>query len=123
MYLDDLSHSTEIVLAERKLRRAGQMPPRPRRGVSMQRTRGSAGRAMAGLLKAGGTLRAAVGAQRPLGAAEAVVMTTVAVLLLALAAIAIVVPAVVTIPIAVLCAWQALSLLLRAYRLYVKRRK
>jgi cardiolipin synthase A/B len=118
MYLSDLGNATEIVLtANQKVRRAVPLPKRSRR-AKIRTARGSASRAVAGLLKAGGTFNAAVRSRRPLGAAEAVVMTTIAAALIAVAALTYFVPILVTVPIIVICVWQAFSLLLRAYKLY-----
>jgi cardiolipin synthase A/B len=121
MYLDDLAHSTEIVLtARQKVPQAEQLPrPRP----VAKTARGSAGRAMTGLLKMGNTVGAAITSRRPLGPAEVSVMLTGAVLLLCLVVLGAFIPWAVTLPVIGFSAWLAFALVVRAYRLYVGRNK
>jgi cardiolipin synthase A/B len=66
MYENDLTYSTEIVLAARKLHQAVPLVPRPRRG---RFTEGSAGRAMRGLLRVGNTVGAAISRRQEVGPA------------------------------------------------------
>ena len=81
MYLQDLAHSVEIVLREkRKVRPAAE---RPRIGPSQKTASGSAGRAAAGVLRIGNAVGAAITDHRVLGPAEAKIMFTVAWLLVA----------------------------------------
>ena len=115
MYEDDLAHSTEIVLSDRKLRRAVPAEPRPRRGRFAE---GSAGRAVSGLLRAGNTVGAAITSRQALGPAELSVLVTVAVLLLCLALVAVVWPLAIIVPAIVFPIWIAVSLFIRAYRLH-----
>jgi cardiolipin synthase len=113
MYLEDLAHSTEIVLRKsRKLRPVPGKDGPPRKTGS-----GSATRAATGVLRIGNAVGAAITNHRVLGPAEARIMFNVAALLLLLAALAILWPPLVAIPIAVLGGWVAVSLLIRAYRL------
>ena len=79
--------------------------------------RGSPGRLAAGAVGLGSAVGAAITNHRALGPAEAKVMTAGGVILLALAVAALVVPRLVTIPLAVLAAWVATTLLVRAVRL------
>jgi cardiolipin synthase len=118
MFLEDLKHSTEIVLSERKRVRATNHPepPRPRRYRKYRR--GSAGRAAIGALGIGSAVTAAITNHRILGPAEAKVMVAASGLLTALTVMAVFWPRVVTIPLAVLCLWIAAALLMRAYRLH-----
>ncbi len=118
MYLKDLEHSTEIVLSARNRVRPTAARP-PRRGKHGQR--GSVGRVAAGALSIGNAVGAAVTNHRVLGPAEATVMTGAGLLLLALTALALVVPRAITIPLAIIGAWTALALLMRAYKLSMQK--
>jgi len=119
MYLDDLAHSTEIVLSARKVRPAVM----PTRHAHLPRlAEGSARRAVTGLMRVGNTVGAAITSRRALGPAESVVLVSVAVLLLVLATVAILWPVAVTVPVVLFSAWLAASLLIRAYRLYRRRK-
>ncbi|MFZ0761479.1 MAG: phospholipase D-like domain-containing protein [Candidatus Sulfotelmatobacter sp.] len=118
MYLQDLSHSIEIVLLEKnKVRPAGGGSGPPQKTAA-----GSAGRAAAGVLRIGNTVGAAITNHRVLGPAEAKIMFVAAWLLLLLAVVAILWPRLVAVPIAVLGGWLAISLLVRAYRLRARRK-
>lgn len=117
MFLEDLDHSTEIVLsAKRRVRLAapaGQAMSRPRR----RRGGGSAGRTAAGVLRIGNVVTAAITNRRTLGPAESVLMLYGGLLLLILAIIAALWPWLIAVPLVVLGVWFAFALLLRAYRL------
>ncbi|MEQ1772478.1 MAG: phospholipase D-like domain-containing protein [Burkholderiales bacterium] len=111
MYEDDLGNATEILLSPRNRVRPMTMPARARgRG----RFRGSASRAAAGALRIGNTVGAAMTNHRVLGPAEAGIMAVVAVLILGLVAIAALWPLALVLPLCVLGAWIAVSLLVRA---------
>jgi cardiolipin synthase len=115
MFLEDLSHSTEIVLRERlRVRptagRTGNGPPR-------KSAAGSAGRTAAGVLRIGNTVGAAITNRRLLGPAEAKIMFGAALVLAFLTVVAVFWPEVIAIPIAVIGGWAAISLLVKAYRL------
>jgi cardiolipin synthase len=115
MFLDDLTHSTEIVLRDkRRVRPAARQTAvaLPRKTAS-----GSAGRAAAGVLRIGNTVGAAISNHRTLGPAEARIMFSAAVLLLIQTIVAILWPRVIAVPIALFGGWAAVSLLVRAYRL------
>ena len=116
MYLDDLSHATEVVLTARRRVRLSQRPEPPhRRPLGL--TRGSGGRAAAGALGIGSAVGAAITDRRVLGPAEARVMVGAGLVLGAVSAMAMRWPKVVAIPLAVMLGWVALSLLVRAARL------
>jgi cardiolipin synthase len=117
MFLEDLEHSTEIVLTESKKRvRVTARPeaPRHRRGSK----RAKAGRAALGALGVSKELGAALTDHRVLGLAEARVMVGGALLLLGLVFVAVLFPRWVTIPFATIGLWTALALLWRAYKLH-----
>jgi cardiolipin synthase len=118
MFLDDLKHSTEIVLSEKKRVRSTNHPEPPRRNRYKKYKRGSAGRAALGALGLGSAVSAAITNHRILGPAEAKVMVVASTVLLALAVVAVLWPRVVTIPLAVLGVWIAAALLIRSYRLH-----
>jgi cardiolipin synthase len=117
MFLEDLNHSTEIVLSDKKRVRATNHPEPPRRRRYRKYKRGSAGRAALGALGLGSAVSAAITNHRILGPAEVKVMVTASAFLLALSVIAVLWPRVVTIPLAVLGVWIAVALLIRSYRL------
>jgi cardiolipin synthase A/B len=117
-YLDDLSHATEIVLAGKH--------PRPaiERTQSRKHRRlkgGSASQTAARLVRLGHTVGAAITNRRELGPAERVIMFWGAGLLAVLALVSAYWPRAVAFPIAGLCAWIAVSLLVRAMKLRTKR--
>ena len=112
MYLDDLSHASEVVLTARRHVRLSQGPES--RGRSRGRLQGSSRRAAAGALGIGSAVGAAITNRRVLGPAEARVMAGAGLLLLVVSGVAMKWPRVVAIPLAVVMAWVALSLLFRA---------
>lgn len=117
MYEHDLANATEIVLSARNRVR----PTTPhRRGPSRG---GSASRAAAGALRLTSTVGAAITNRRVLGPAEAGVMLGVGVALLAFAVIAVVWPLFIALPLALLAAWVAVSLLVQARELRAARRR
>ncbi len=115
MYLEDLSHSVEIVLrANNKVRSSAEPTGN---GTPQKAASGSAGRAAAGVLRIGNTVGAAISNHRVLGPAEARIMFIVAGLLSVLSAVAILWPRMAAFPLALLGGWVAVSLLVRGYRL------
>lgn len=118
MFLDDLQHSTEIVLSERKRVRSTNLPEPPRRRRYHKYKRGSAGRAAIGALGLGSAVSAAITNHRILGPAEAKMMVVASTVLLLLSIVAVLWPRVVTVPLAILGAWIAAALLIRSYRLH-----
>ena len=115
-YLDDLLHSTEIVL-DGKHPRPVLVGTRPR-DLRSRLKRGSAGQTAARIVRLSHTLGAAITNHRELGPAERVIMYWGAALLALLAAVAANWPRAVAFPIAFLCAWIAVSLLVRAIKLH-----
>ena len=115
MYLDDLSHSTEIVLTSK--RRPQPIVPRRLRTRPRGAARGSANWAAKGVLRMGKVVGAAVISSRVLGPAEASLMLTGGLALAALVAVAILFPRVVAGGLAFMGAWVALTLLVQAWRL------
>src|SRR5688572_362914 len=118
MFLNDLSMSTEIVLTGRLRVRPTPTSERTQRPAT--RASGSAGRAAAGAIRLGNTVGAAIANRRTLGPAEASIMQVTASLLIGLALVAFLWPRVVAIPLAVISAWCAFSLVIKAHRLRSK---
>lgn len=119
MYLNDLLHSTEIVLSpSQKVHSAKQSTQRPRH---LKIAEGSGGRAARGLLRVGNTVGAAITSRRGLGPAERGVLAISAALLLCVAIIGAVWPPAISIPVVVFCVWVVLALLIRVYRLCINR--
>jgi cardiolipin synthase len=123
-YEQDLTNSTEIVLAGR--RRA----PRPQdrlRGRSKDGRRwrpkgGSASRAAAGALGMGSVIGAAVVNHRTLGPAEATVLAVAALAFVAISCVAFLWPRALAIPLGVVFAWLGVTMVIRAFRLWGKNR-
>lgn len=122
-YETDLLNATELMLTRRPklLTRRPRLPraERPR----THRAGGSAGRATAGAVRLGNTVAAAVASRRVLAPAEA---RTIAALAAIIAAAALAVfrwPRLIAWPLAVILAWIAIVLVVRAFRLYMKRRR
>ena len=119
MFLDDLENATEIVLTERQRLAPASKPKRNpgRRRLRKRIGGGSSSRAAAGAIQIGRTVGAAITNRRALGPAEARIMGAAGLLLVAASAIAIMWPRVVSWPLAVICAWVALSAFIRAFHL------
>ena len=95
---------------------AQRVPPR-------RSARGSASRAATGVIAFGSTIGAAMTSRQILGPAEAPIMFTAALVLLALTVIAMISPVLISIPIAVLAGWTAVTLLIKAFRLRFRKRE
>ena len=120
MYLDDLSHSTEVVLDRKHKPCAPGEPRHPKpRGTS----RGSAGRAAAGAVRIGNALGAAFTNRRVLEPPEARTLALAALLLVAIAAAIVFFPRILAFPAAAVIAWIGIVLLLRSYRLWRQGRR
>jgi cardiolipin synthase len=115
MYLDDLSNATEIILSEKKrLQPLHSFPGRRRNRL----VAGSSSGMAAGAIRAGRAVSAAFTNRRLLGPAESRVMFSAALLLLAVSVVAVLWPRVVTVPLAIIGLWIALTLLIQAYKLH-----
>jgi cardiolipin synthase len=122
MYLEDLEQATEIILSKRyKVQLAAKRKNRIRR--LKQNARGSVGRVGAGAVRLSNTLGAAITNNRVLGPAEARITGLGGVLLLSLALIGIFLPRGLSIPMAVVCGWLAVSFLIRTYKLIRERKE
>jgi cardiolipin synthase A/B len=119
MFLDDLTHSTEIVLGGKRLHPLPALKDRPRRSRRM--VRGKTSRAVVGVLQFGHAVGAAIGNRRELGPAESILMVMAASLLLGISLVAYLWPRALAMPTVIVLVWIALSLLVRAYKLYSKK--
>lgn len=118
MFLQDLEHSTEIVLSARRRVHAAGQPQQ--RGLRVKPGHGSAGRAVAGAVRISNAVGAAITNHRVLGPAEAKIMAGAGLTLLALAIIAVLWPRVLVLPLAALGSWVAMALFARSYKLWVQ---
>jgi len=116
LYLDDLKHSTEVLLRRPpRVHLAGRPSTVPQ---SRQHGHGSAGRATAGAIGIGSMIGAAITNHRALGPAEARLMALAGLFLLVVVVVALLWPRIVVVPFAVIGGWIALALFLRAWRLW-----
>jgi len=119
MYLDDLSHATEVVLnAKRRVCTLGQ--PKTGRAV-LSRGGGKGSRAVAGVVRIGNAIGAAFTDRRVLEPVESRLTMTTGLVLLILAALFVLFPPVFVYPFAVVLVWIALALLYRGIRLRRRR--
>ncbi len=123
-YERDLENATEIVLAPRPRRRgekvqtSGKRPPQPRGSG-----KGSSSRVAASALRLANSVGASMSGHRVLGDTGMSHLLIGALVLFVLALVAAFWPAVIAWPLAVIGAWFALSLTVRAARLHQKRRR
>lgn len=122
MYLEDLTRSTEIVLGRRRAACPVSRRTRSRRPLQA-RPRGSVSRAGIGVMRMGSVVGAAISNRRTLEPAEAKLMFGAGVLLLALAVTAVCWPQWLAFPFAVISAWLAITLLLRALNILLEHRR
>jgi cardiolipin synthase len=115
MYLDDLTHATEMVLSEKqRIRPSGRPGLRP---SGERHPSGSAGRVAAGAISVSNTIGAAITNRRVLGPAEAKITVLASLVLLALAAVAMLWPLLLVVPFTLFAGWMAIALLIKADRL------
>lgn len=115
MFLTDLTHSTEVVLQQNHVRAPGAPPTRTRVATSGA---GSSGRVVAGALRVGNTVAAAITNTRVLEAVEAGIALVSGLVCVALAFLGFAYPKAIAYPIAVIAAWFAAALILRGLVLY-----
>jgi cardiolipin synthase len=120
MFLDDLTHATEIVLGK-----GWRHPISPRKtpGDRSRSMRGRTARTAAGMIRFGRTVEAAITRRRELGPAEAVVMLWGAGILVAAGVISLLWPRVIVTILAILFFWIALSLVVQTVRLSRRKRR
>jgi cardiolipin synthase len=121
MYVEDLARATEVVLDARSRVRApgspaGSRPPGPR-------ARGSGGRAMAGAMRIGSAVSAAVTNRRVLEPVEGHIALSAGAGLMLLAVLAILFPRALAYPLAAISAWLAATLVSRGLTLLRERNR
>jgi cardiolipin synthase len=120
MYLRDLTNATEVVLERNRVRAPGA--PARRRG-SQGKGGGSSGRVVAGAVRVGHTVAAAIANTRVLESVEANIAMIAALMLGALAVLAITFPRAIAYPIGACAAWVAAALMYRGLTLVRGRTK
>jgi cardiolipin synthase len=115
MYLEDLSHSTEIVLDARRKRLRTSHPHIHQRAP--RRVSGRAGRAASSAVRIGNTIGAAFMNRRTLEPVESRIMATSGLVLLICALIFALVPKLLVYPLMALSMWIGIALLYKAYLL------
>jgi cardiolipin synthase A/B len=118
MYLADLTNATEVILDARNRVRA----PGGRSASLQQTSGGSSGRAVAGALRVGNAVTAAITNRRVLEPVEAHIALIAGAVLVVLTVLAVVYPRSVAYPFAAIGAWFALALLYRGVMLRAGRR-
>ena len=113
MYLDDLANATEVLLDSRNRVRAPHAPRSARKRTSG----GSSGRAVAGAVRIGNTVTAAIANRRVLEPVEAHIALIAGGVLAVAAVLAVALPRGFSYPIALVLAWIALALLYRGWGL------
>jgi Phosphatidylserine/phosphatidylglycerophosphate/cardiolipin synthases and related enzymes len=117
MYLDDLAHSTEIVLHQKRRLRKNQSPSHP---ASRDR-KGSATRAAAGAMRIGNVLGAALTNRREMEPIETRLLLWTALGLLGLSVVFVLFPRVIAYPAGVILLWLAGALFYRGLKLQKRR--
>jgi cardiolipin synthase len=116
MFLQDLQNTTEIVLTARKKVFTPRKPRRRRLRAKFDTL--SSGRTAAGAVRLGNVVGAAISDRRILSPAEARIMFSAGLLLLALAVVGVLWPRWISVPLAVMAVWTAISLFIKGYELY-----
>jgi len=119
MFLCDLENATEMVLTVRRRLAPASKPDRRPRAYRLRKRigGGSSSRAAAGAIQIGRTVGAAITNRRALGPAEARIMGGAGLLLLAASVVAVLWPRVISLPLAVIGVWVAVSAFIRAFHL------
>jgi cardiolipin synthase len=119
LFEEDLQQATEVVLDRRsRVRMSGPVPVARR----ASRMKGSGGRVMAGAVRVGNAVTAAITNRRVLGPVEGHIAFIGGVLLLGVGILAAVFPRGLAYPVAAIAIWLALALILRGWTLYRERR-
>jgi len=115
MFLRDLSHATEVVLQRNRVRAPGA-PSGHRHPATSGSSSG--GRMVAGALRVGNTVAAAITNTRVLESVEANIALMAGAILVALAVVSFQYPRALAYPVGVLAAWLAAAILARGIDLY-----
>lgn len=120
MFEEDVLGATEILL-ESGTRRPSAVPDggnaAPRSGLTA-----NAGRLLAGTVGIGSTIGAELGQRRVIGPTENWIVAAAGAVILGLAILMLLAPLVIVIPVALLAAWIAAALFIRAWKLSFRRR-
>ncbi|MBI1823435.1 MAG: cardiolipin synthase B [Nitrospirae bacterium] len=115
IYLEDLSHSTEIILSEQY-----RVNPVRKRRVEADQERtlrgGKASQVGVGAIRLGYVVGSVVKNQKELGPAGIKLMTGIGILLLSMGLLGLLWPLLLTIPLAIIFGWIGTKLLVNAYR-------
>jgi cardiolipin synthase len=120
MYLADLANATEVILDVRKRVRA---PDAPRGSHSPASGGGTSGRAVAGAVRIGNAVSAAITNRRVLEPIESHIALIAGAALILLAVLAVGYPRWLAYPVAVITAWLGAALLYRGFVLRAERRR
>ena len=124
MYVEDLKNATEVVLDARSRVRTPDGPDRSaRKRPPGWRARGSGGRAMAGAMRIGSAVSAAVTNRRVMEPVEGHIALSAGAALGILAVLAVVFPRAVAYPFAAIGAWLAATLVSRGFALLRERER
>ncbi|MDX2034962.1 MAG: phospholipase D-like domain-containing protein [Blastocatellia bacterium] len=117
-YLQDLENATEIVLNKRRRVQPAEIDRRARHFRPARLKSGSSGRAAAGALSLGSAVGAAITNRRELGPSDANALASAALVLFVFSLCAIWWPPLISAPAIGALLWLAISLSVRAFRLY-----
>lgn len=120
MYLADLDNTTEIVLRTGRLKKTLDSYRAKSSHFRISR-RGSVSRVGAGAIRIGNVVGAAITNHRVLGPAEQRIPLAGGVFLLALSVLCVLIPRWVAFPMAIICGWFGIAMLIKTGRLYLKR--
>jgi cardiolipin synthase len=118
MFVDDLGHATEVVLQRNRVRAPGAPSGRRHPATSG----GSSGRVVAGAVRVGNTVAAAITNTRVLESVEADIALVAGATLAGLAIVAFIYPRALAYPLGICAAWLAAAILFRGLRLSWSRR-
>jgi cardiolipin synthase len=118
MFVDDLGHATEVVLQRNRVRAPGAPSGRRHPATSG----GSSGRVVAGAVRVGNTVAAAITNTRVLESVEADIALVAGATLAGLAIVAFIYPRVLAYPLGICAGWLAVAILFRGLRLSWSRR-
>ena len=119
MFAEDLANATEVVLQRNRVRVSAKRNGRRRRRA----VGGSGGRVVAGAVRVGNTVAAAIANTRVLEPVEAHIAAVAGALLAGLAVLAYAYPRTIAYPLAAIAAWVAAALLYRGITLYRKAKR
>jgi cardiolipin synthase len=119
MFLRDLDNATEVVLQRNRVRAPGAPPGRRRPATSGS---SSGGRMVAGAVRVGNTVAAAITNTRVLESVEANIALVAGAMLAALAMVSFKYPRALAYPVGVFAAWLAAAVLYRGLELYRNKR-